>query len=290
LYDYARQLVVGGDVLESMANQLQQVCTNGESWMAEIRGSGKVIAFSRMGSIARGDIRIWVLAILLLISSGVLYRGVTSRLQAAYQSPIKLPISLSEFPKEIGIWVGTDLPIRSTTKEYMEQNFADDYFSRRYINPQNNSWADVYVVYCSTRPGGILGHRPQVCYPGAGWIWDSTDESSFVTAAGKKISCLIHRFHTPEPKYRETVVLNFYILNGQITTRESDFSGLLGRRPNIAGNPARYVVQVQISSVVENSIREIAKAIADPLLDIFPDENGIVQVTGFSQPLSRDLK
>ncbi len=258
--------------------------------MAEIRGSGKITASDSTEPSAIGDLRVWMLAILLLILSGVLYRGVTGRLQAAYQSPVKLPIPLSDFPKEIGNWVGMDIPIRSTTKEYMEQNFADDFFSRRYINSQNNSWADVYVVYCSTKPGGILGHRPQVCYPGAGWIWDSTDESSFVTTAGRKISCLVHRFHIPEPQYRETVVLNFYILNGQITTREDDFSGLLGRRPNIAGNPARYVVQVQISSVVENSIREIAKAIADKILVFFPDENGIVKTAGYSQPMSGNSK
>jgi EpsI family protein len=258
--------------------------------MAEIRGSGKIITGTRAEPLSVGDLRIWMLAVLLLISSGILYRGVTSRLQAAYQSPVKLPISLSGFPKEIGNWVGTDIPIRSTTKEYMEQNFADDYFSRRYINSQNNSWADVYVVYCSTKPGGILGHQPQVCYPGAGWIWDGTEQSSFLTASGEKISCLIHRFHMPEPQYRETVILNFYILNGKITTREDDFSGLLGRRPNIAGDPARYVVQVQISSVVENSIRQAAMAMADPILVFFPDENGIVKVAGYSQPLIRNSK
>jgi hypothetical protein len=273
-----------------MAYRFQQVCTNGESWMAEIRGSGKLMTSNCAEPLAVGDLRIWMLAVLLLVSSGILYRGVTSRLQAAYQSPVKLPIPLSEFPKEIGNWVGMDIPIRSTTKEYMERNFADDFFSRRYINSQNKSWADVYVVYCSTKPGGILGHQPGVCYPANGWIWDSTEQSSFLTASGEKISCLIHRFHTPEPQYRETVVLNFYILNGQITTRENDFSGLLGRRPNIAGDPARYVVQVQISSVVENSIREIAKAIADKIIDFFPDENGIVKVVGYSQPLSRDSK
>jgi EpsI family protein len=258
--------------------------------MAEIRGSGKITASDSAEPSAIGDLRIWMLAILLLILSGILYRGVTSRLQAAYQSPVKLPMPLSDFPKEIGNWVGTDIPIRSTTKEYMEQNFADDYLSRRYVNSKTNTWADVYVVYCSSRPGGILGHRPDVCYPGAGWIWDSTKQSSFVTISGNKISCLIHRFHIPEPQYRETVVLNFYILNGQITTRESDFSGLLGRRPNIAGNPARYVVQVQISSVVENSVRQAAMAMADPILDFFPDENGIVKMAGHTQLLSGDSK
>ncbi len=258
--------------------------------MTEVKGSGKPITGSCGGRLAIGTSRIWLLAVLLVISSGILYRGVTSRLQKALHSPIKLAIPLSNFPKEIGNWTGIELPIRSTTKEYMEQNFADDFFSRRYINSQTNAWADVYVVYCSTRPGGILGHQPAVCYPASGWVQDSTDKSSFETASGRKISCLIHRFHTPEPQYRETVVLNFYILNGQITTREDDFSGLLGRSPNISGNPARYVVQVQISSVVENSIREIAKAIADQIIDFFPDKNGIVKEAGYSQPLSGNLK
>jgi hypothetical protein len=71
--------------------------------------------------------------------------------------------------------------------------------------------------------------------------------------------------------------LNFYILNGQLTTDENDFSGLLGRRPNIAGDPARYVAQVQISSVLENSIRNIATDMMDLVLDRLPDENGKVQ-------------
>jgi EpsI family protein len=250
----------------------------------------KEITGKHVTPLSVGDLRIWILAVLLLILTGILYRGVAGRLKAAYQSPTKLPIPLSGFPEKIGMWTGMDMPLRSTTKEYMEQNFADDYFSRRYINSQNNSWADVYVVYCSTRPGGILGHRPQVCYPGAGWIWDGTDEKNVVSASGRKISCLIHRFHIPQPQYRETVVLNFYILNGQITTRESDFSGLLGRRPNVGGNLARYVVQVQISSVVENSILEMAKTIADQIIDFFPDTNGIVKAAGYLQTPGVDSK
>jgi hypothetical protein len=77
--------------------------------------------------------------------------------------------------------------------------------------------------------------------------------------------------------YDQIVVLNFYILNGQLTTNENEFSGLLGRRPNIAGNPARYVAQVQISSVLENSIRNIATDIMDLVLDYLPDETGEVK-------------
>jgi len=84
--------------------------------------------------------------------------------------------------------------------------------------------------------------------------------------------------------YEQIVVLNFYILNGQITTDEKDFSGLLDRRPNIAGDPARYVAQVQVSSVLENSIITAAKEMADVILDFLPDKNGIVRATEYVTP------
>ncbi len=220
---------------------------------------------------------LWILAILLLVSSGVTYRLLASHLELVFDTPISLPLPLIALPAQIGDWVGRELTIPTTTKEYMEKNFADDFLTRRYINAATGAWADVYIVYCSSRPGGILGHRPRVCYPGGGWVHDSTEPSQFISTTGKQIPCLIHRFHKPAPTYEQKVVLNFYILNGQITTDESDFSGPFGRRPNIAGNPARYVAQVQISSVLENSIREAAKDMTDLILDFLPDEKGEVR-------------
>ena len=74
--------------------------------------------------------------------------------------------------------------------------------------------------------------------------------------------------------HEENVVLNFYVVNGQITTDENVFSGFMWRTPNIAGNPARYVAHVQISSVLESSVRKAAKDMTDLILDFFPDENG----------------
>jgi len=221
---------------------------------------------------------IWVLAVLLLVLSGITYRLLASHFELLFDTPISLPVPLSALPAQIGDWVGRDLPIPNTTKEYMEKNFADDFLSRRYINAATGAWADVYIVYCSSRPGGILGHRPRVCYTGGGWVHDSTEPSQFVSRTGRQILCLIHRFHKPAPTHEQKVVLNFYILNGQLTADEDDFSGPWGRRPNIAGNPARYVAQVQISSVLENSIREAARDMADLVLDYLPDKNGKVRI------------
>jgi hypothetical protein len=220
----------------------------------------------------------------LLISAGITYRVLASHLKLTADTSIKLPVPLRDFPSKIGNWVGSELPLPSTTKEYMETNFADDFFSRRYLNAAANAWADVYVVYCSSRPGGIVGHKPQVCYPAHGWIHDSTELSQFTSRTGQQVRCLIHRFHKPAPAYEQTVVLNFYILNGQITADEKDFSGPLGRRPNIAGDPARYVAQVQISSVLENSIRTAAKDMTDLILDFLPDKNGMVKANKYFEP------
>jgi hypothetical protein len=226
---------------------------------------------------------VWALAIVLVILSGIGYRVLASRLKLVVETPINLSVPLSGLPMKVGDWVGSDLSIPTTTKEYMEKNFADDFLSRRYVNATDSTWADVYVVYCSSRPGGILGHQPRVCYPAHGWIHDSTEPSQLTSQTGQQINCLIHRFHKPAPSYEQTVVLNFYILNGQITTEERNFSGLLGRRLNIAGDPARYVAQVQISSVLENSIRTAANEMADVILDFLPDKDGKVKAAEFIQ-------
>jgi len=141
----------------------------------------------------------------------------------------------------------------------MEKPFANDSLSRRYINGASNTWADVYIVCCSSRPSGILSHRRRVCYPAHGWKHDRAVQSQFTSRARRQVDCLIHRFHKPTPMYDQTLVLNFYVLNGQIIADENDFSGPFSRTPNIARGPSRYVAQVQISSVLENSVRTAAK-------------------------------
>lgn len=84
--------------------------------------------------------------------------------------------------------------------------------------------------------------------------------------------------------------MNFYIVNGQLTSDESVFSGVGWRAPNIGGDPARYAAQVQISSVVENSIRAVAKDITEPILDFLPDENGKVRAVEYIKPVNSVLE
>ena len=215
----------------------------------------------------------WLLATGGLLLTGTVYRIASSSLTAALGNPVLPAIALREFPTEIGGWRGKDVSI---PEEIRRVAGNDDFLYRFFVQEHSGRWVSLYVAY-SGRPGTMLGHRPDVCYIAEGWVYDNNKEVRLLSAEGKEISCLIHRFHKPDLMRKEIVVLNFYILNGQITRSESGFSGIGWRRPNIGGDAARYVAQVQISSVLENSVLAAAKDMTDRILDFLPDENGKVK-------------
>lgn len=225
---------------------------------------------------------VWILAVMLLVSSGITYRVLASRLKLVVDTPVELPVPLSAFPKKIGQWIGEDVQIPPNIQRAARN---DAFLNRLFINKLNNQRVNIYIAY-TAHPRTMLGHRPQICYVAGGWVHDNTEQIDMRSSAGRDIPCLLHRFHRPTPETEETVVLNFYIVNGQLTSDESVFSGVGWRTPNINGNPARYVTQVQISSVFENSVRSAAKDITEPVLDFFPDENGKVRAIEYVETSS----
>ncbi len=115
---------------------------------------------------------VWTLAVVLLASAGITYRVLAAGLKRIVDTAITLPVPLSAFPSQIGNWVGKDLSIPNITKEYMEKNFADDFVSRRYVNSVTKAWADVYIVYCSSRPGPMFISYIARPAQGAYWVID----------------------------------------------------------------------------------------------------------------------
>ncbi len=218
----------------------------------------------------------WFMGIVILLAGGWAYRHFAPAWVGTGQTIINLPVPLSEFPDQVGQWQGSERQIASVTESYMRRNFADDYFSKRFTNKTHNQWADLYVVYCASRPSAIKGHRPRVCYVNSGWIHDSTETSEFTTLSGTRVPCLVHRFHKPPPSYVEYVVMNFYIVSGQLTNSEDEISRMVGRNPNSDGDPAKYVSQVQVSSTLETNVRAAAADLVDMVLYYLPDENGLV--------------
>jgi hypothetical protein len=228
----------------------------------------------------------WLLAVTALLLTGAVYRVIASRLEIVTNTPIVLTVPLSAFPMQIQDWMGKDVPI---SKNIQRVAGNDDFVNRLYTNQSNDQWANVYIAY-SARPQNMIGHQPQVCYVAGGWVHDSTEISEVISEAGREVPCLVHRFHKPIPEMEEIVVLNFYIVNGLLTSNENVFTGVGWRTPNIAGDPARYVTQVQISSVLENAVRGAAKDMTELILDFFPDKDRRVRATEYTNAMSGVLR
>ena len=212
-------------------------------------------------------------AAVLLLLTGTVYRVVASYLNVVVKTPVKLPVSLSQFPMVTRSWQGIDVPLSENIQRIAGN---DDFINRLYTNDKDGMWCNAYITY-SARPRYMSGHKPQICYVAAGWIHDSTDESEFVTLKGKLVKCLVHRFHKPSLQKTEIVVFNFYILNGIVTVDDSAFAGISWRSPNISGNPARYVAQIQINSEFEKNAQCWLEENADLIFCFFPDTDGIVK-------------
>ena len=159
-----------------------------------------------------------ILGITVLVLSGATYRFAASKLEPAFANPVTLPMALGEIPMELGKWQGKDVPI----PEYVQQATGnDDYLYRIFANKSTGQWVGLYVAY-SGRPATMLGHRPQVCYIAEGWVYEDAKMASFVSADQKNIPCMVSRFYKPDLVRQERVVLNFYVLNGQIIADLTD--------------------------------------------------------------------
>jgi hypothetical protein len=217
----------------------------------------------------------YILAIFVLLVSGIGYRALAQYLEVYEVKPVMLPRQLAEFPIQVGHWSGQDIPIPPGTLKIAHN---DDYLYRLYTSNESREVVNLYIAY-TARPRNMVGHNPQACYIGSGWIHDGTTPSVFVLNSGTEVPCLIHRFHRPSPSDETITVLNYYVANGRISNDENTFSGIGWRTPNIKRDPSRYVAQVQISALLESSARKAAKEITDLVLDFLPDETGEVKTT-----------
>lgn len=73
---------------------------------------------------------------------------------------------LTALPLELGQWRGRPVPLESTVENILE---ADANVQRVYVSPFATEVVWLYVGYYGTHRGGYPEHRPEDCYPTAGW-------------------------------------------------------------------------------------------------------------------------
>jgi EpsI family protein len=204
-----------------------------------------------------------------LVGSGLVYRHYAEQWQRLLAQPVKLPTPLKAFPMQVGDWQGRDVEMSEAVKKIAGN---DDYISRAYVNSKTGQTVYLYVAF-SGRPRNMRGHRPQVCYKGAGWNNTASDRVAVDLADGRRMEAMIHRFDRVTPSRQAVAVLNYYVVNGQVTLTEEAFTSLGFRTPNLSGDLARYVAQVQISGEQDSAILAAARDLCGPLGRFLPGPN-----------------
>lgn len=86
--------------------------------------------------------------------------SITSYLPA--RTDIALKIKVADFPKAVGDWTGTDMPIDELTYRILETR---NLFIREYKNPEGEK-IYFYIVY--SEDNRKVSHPPEVCFMGSG--------------------------------------------------------------------------------------------------------------------------
>ena len=208
-------------------------------------------------------------ALALLLLSGAGFRA----LAAYYSRPsTSVPIpkgTLAKLPVRIGEWVGEDTPM---DERIVRKTDADDLVNRLYQRTGGSQTVSLFVAY-GVRLRDLSPHRPEVCYPGAGWTLDGTRSLELNGADGLPVLCRLLRFHKGTLTSEKILVLNYYIVDGRYCP---DVSLLRSKawRANTAGS---YSAQVQLTCPdsteyeTEKYLRDLATRSAPLILRLLAD-------------------
>lgn len=203
-------------------------------------------------------------AVAVLAVSGFGYRLVAARLTDVHGST-RLPRgTLSALPLQLGEWQGHDIPL---DEDVIRRTDTDDHINRVYVRANGTEAVSLFVGY-GARLRDLMPHRPEVCYPGAGWLLDRAEAVSLDLGEGRELPCRVLKFYQGGMDAGHVTVLNYYLVDGQYCPDVS----LLRSKAWRFHVDVSYMAQAQIacfSSVFQQrcdeSVRDFAVASAGGL-------------------------
>lgn len=182
---------------------------------------------------------------LLMLVFGTTYRVLEARLAAPVnRTPIN-PAALERFPLQIAGWTGQDIPLDDAV---VRATGTDARINRGYSRHNGLESVSLYVA-CGANARGLMVHRPEVCYIGAGWTLLDRRSMELSLADGTKLPCSIFEFSRGGLDARRMTVLNYFIVDGQ----HCGDASLLRSRAWRGSGTVSYVVQVQIAASQETT-------------------------------------
>ncbi len=179
-----------------------------------------------------------VVAVFLMLISGVGYRVLAARLEAPVNSLSISPDAFKKLPLHIGDWKGQDVAL---DEAIVRATDTDAHLNRRYLRQNALDSIGLYIAY-GARARDLMPHRPEVCYTGAGWTLVDRHSMDLPLSDGIKLPCRILQFKRGTLNTEKTIVLDYYIVDGQYC---GDVSLLRSKAWRGSGT-IEYVAQVQI--------------------------------------------
>jgi EpsI family protein len=221
----------------------------------------------------------------------LLFTGGGFRALASYYSrpSTSVPIpkgTLAKLPLIIGEWSGQDIPL---DVEIVRRTDTDDLINRRYQRAGGSQAVSLYVAY-GVRLRDLSPHRPEVCYPGAGWTLDENKSMELKGADGSQVPCRLLRFHKGALISDKILVLSYYIIDGQYYPDVS----LLRSKAWRAYTAGSYSAQVQFMCPdsteyeAEKYARDLAARSSPLILRLLADAVAAANPAPASRPAVRD--
>lgn len=121
------------------------------------------------------SLRFWVIVALLAGTALLLFaRGDKDLI------PVSEP--LSQMPRTIGGWSGSDVQIDQETLDVLG---SGDFLSRVYTQSGETQPVGLFIGYFPTQRTGVTIHSPKNCLPGSGWAFESSQYVNLNDANGK---------------------------------------------------------------------------------------------------------
>ena len=204
---------------------------------------------------------------LLLLSGGFAYRLQAARLRHYAGSASLPPGTLARLPLQIGNWSGRDVVLDSRV---VEKTDADQVLNRVYDRASSRQSVTLFIAY-GVRFRDLMPHRPELCYPRAGWTLLRKEPLEVRIGEGKTLLCRLLHFRQSGLGAREIAVLNYYIIDDLCWP---DVEMLRRHVAGVAGE-TRYVAQVQIAcdpiglwGGIEETLTEFAAEATPAVIDL----------------------
>lgn len=207
-------------------------------------------------------------AAVLLLTAGVGYRALSARLMRAPEQIHLTPGALKCLPVDFGDWTGRD---QSIDEAVLKRADVDDHLMRFYQRGTDRATVALWIAY-GIRARDLMPHRPEVCYPGAGWSLQSHAGIDFPVPDGQAVEARLLTFASGTSDPRPLAVLTYYIVDGETCADVS----LLRSKAWRGQASIRYMTQIQISLRIES----MSAAAPETILCAFAAD---------SYPLIRDL-